>query len=134
MLNMESLQMTPVGIERGGLLAQQIESYDSTNYPGIPTANASGPYDTDTPLVGTTCDSKIEPSTSNVVIPVASNAGFAPGATAIIDSWASSVQETQPIPKVGAATIGGNKPSKRSPVSGSSAETRGFLGWTSAPT
>src|SRR5260370_376515 len=35
---------------------------------------------------------------------------------------------------VGAATTGGIKPSKRSPVSGSSAETRGEAGCTSAPT
>ena len=32
------------------------------------------------------------------------------------------------------ATTGGSRPSKRSPVSGSSAETRGVPAWTSAPT
>ena len=36
--------------------------------------------------------------------------------------------------KHGAATTGGTRPSNRSPVSGSSAETRGEPAWTSAPT
>lgn len=76
-------------------IAQQIESYDSTNYPGIPPANPAGPYDPNTPQAGTTCDATLEPSTAQVVIPVASNAGFVVGATAIIDSWASGIQETQ---------------------------------------
>ena len=38
------------------------------------------------------------------------------------------------IAKVGAETTGGSKPSKRSPVSGSSAEIRGAASCTSAPT
>jgi hypothetical protein len=38
------------------------------------------------------------------------------------------------IANAGAATIGGIKPSKRSPLSGSSAETRGEPGCPSAPT
>ena len=36
--------------------------------------------------------------------------------------------------KAGAATTGGNRPSKRSPVPGNSAETRGAPACTSAPT
>jgi hypothetical protein len=36
--------------------------------------------------------------------------------------------------KHGAATTGGTRPSNRSPLSGSSAETRGLFAWTSTPT
>jgi hypothetical protein len=39
-----------------------------------------------------------------------------------------------PMARAGAATMGGSRPSNRSPISGNSAETRGLLGWTSAPT
>ena len=81
-------------------IAQQIESYDSTNYPGIPAANSSGPYDESTPQIGTTCASVLALSSSPVMIPVASNDQFVAGATAIIDTWDSGVQETQTITDV----------------------------------
>ena len=76
-------------------IAQQIESYDSTNYPGIPAADPSaGPYDDNTPQVSTTSDATLPSTQSNYEIPVADNTGFVVGATAIIDSWASGVQAT----------------------------------------
>jgi hypothetical protein len=85
-------------------IAQQIQDYDSTNYPGIPPANPGGPADQDTPQVGTTCDADLQPSPSPVTIPVGDSTGFVPGATAIIDTWDSGVQETQPITAVPDAT------------------------------
>ena len=87
-------------------IAQQIQDYDSINYPGIPPAdpNGGGPVDDDTPQVGTTCDAVLSASTGNVTIEVADSTGFVAGATAIIDTWDSNVQETQTIVAVPDAT------------------------------
>ncbi len=51
------------GVDPYLTIAQQIADYDNTNYPGIPPANPNGggPIDDDTPQVGTTCDSDIQP-------------------------------------------------------------------------
>jgi len=83
-------------------IAQQIEDYDATNYPGIPPANPNGggPVDDDTPQIGTTCDEDLTPSTATVTIAVADSTGFVTGATAIIDTFESGVQETQTITAV----------------------------------
>ena len=87
-------------------IAQQIQDYDSTNYPGIPPAdpNGGGPIDDGTPQVGTTTVQALQPSTSPVSIAVADSTGFIAGATAIIDTWASGVQETQTIVAVADGT------------------------------
>jgi hypothetical protein len=70
---------------------------------------AAGPIDDDTPQIGTTCASDIQPgltATTPVPIPVASAAGFVVGATAIIDAWNATdntgkpIQETQTITAV----------------------------------
>jgi hypothetical protein len=83
-------------------IAEQIEDYDSTNYPGIPPAdpNGGGPIDDGTPQVGTTIDAVLEPSNSPVTFEVADSTGFIAGATAIIDTWESGVQENQQITSV----------------------------------
>jgi len=83
-------------------IAQQVADYDNTNYPGIPAANpdGGGPIDDNTPQTGTTCDTTLAASSSPVTIVVADSTGFAVGATAIIDSWESGVQETQTITAV----------------------------------
>jgi hypothetical protein len=80
-------------------IAQQIEDYDATNYPGIPPAdpNGGGPIDDGTPQVGTTSTTLLAPSVSPVTIQVADSTGFIVGATAIIDAYESLVQENQPI-------------------------------------
>jgi hypothetical protein len=88
-------------------IAQQIEAYDSTNYPGIPAANpdGGGPIDDNTPQIGTTCATSLAVSNSPVSIAVADSTGFVVGASAIIDNfntaWPASamtqVQETQTI-------------------------------------
>jgi hypothetical protein len=80
-------------------IAQQIQDYDSINYPGIPPANpvGGGPIDDGTPQIGTTCDVVLSPSTSPVTMAIADSTGFVAGATAIIDTWQSGVQENQTI-------------------------------------
>ena len=80
-------------------IAQQIQDYDSINYPGIPPAdpNGGGPVDDGTPQVGTTCDVVLNPSAAPVTIAVADSTGLVAGATAIIDTWESGVQENQTI-------------------------------------
>jgi hypothetical protein len=84
-------------------IAQQIQDYDSINYPGIPPANpdGGGPIDDGTPQVGTTSTAVLAPSTSPVTIQVADSTGFRVGATAIIGTWDPQaqvqVQENQPI-------------------------------------
>jgi hypothetical protein len=87
-------------------IAQQIQDYDSINYPGIPPADpdGGGPIDDGTPQVGTTSAEILNPSTSAVTIAVADSTGFRAGATAIIDTWESGVQETQTITAVPDAT------------------------------
>jgi hypothetical protein len=83
-------------------IAQQIQDYDSINYPGIPPAdpNGGGPIDDGTPQVGATCDAVLAGSLQPVTIPVSDSTGFVAGATAIIDSWESGVQENQTITDV----------------------------------
>jgi hypothetical protein len=85
-------------------IAQQIQAYDSTNYPGIPAADpdGGGPIDDDTPQFGSTCESNIAPSataplTTPVVIPVDDASGFLVGATAIIDNWNAQIDPSTGI-------------------------------------
>jgi hypothetical protein len=80
-------------------IAQQIQDYDSINYPGIPPAdpNGGGPVDDGTRQTGTTCGAVLDPGTSPVTIEVADSTGFVAGTTAIIDTWESGVQENQTI-------------------------------------
>jgi len=88
-------------------IAQEIQAYDSTNYPGIPPANpAGGPLPDDGESVATVSSDKLAPSASPVTITVASSDGFLPGYSAIIDQYGSgsvvggvfaTVQEAQTI-------------------------------------
>ena len=70
-------------------IAQQIQDYDSTNYPVIPPAdpNGGGPFDYGTHQVGTTSDDVLSPSTAPVTITVADRRGFVAGATALIGHY-----------------------------------------------
>ncbi|KAF2117324.1 hypothetical protein BDV96DRAFT_571903 [Lophiotrema nucula] len=85
-------------------IAQQIQDYDNTNYPGIPPANpdGNGPVDDGTPQAGTTSTARIVPGdkATPVTIRVDSSKDFVVGATAVIDSWDSRVQERQVITDV----------------------------------
>jgi hypothetical protein len=82
-------------------IAQQIQDYDNANYPGIPPANPNGTGPTDDGAqVGTTVSVTITPgatATTPVDVTVADSTGFVAGATAIIDTWESGIQETQTI-------------------------------------
>lgn len=87
-------------------IAQEIQDYNNTNYPGIPAANPNGtggPVDQNTPQMGTTCSVDLQPGatpTTPVTIAVADNTGFVVGGTAIIDTWESKAQEAQTITAV----------------------------------
>jgi hypothetical protein len=77
-------------------IANQISAYDDTNYPGIPPANPNGGglVDDGTPQTGATCHTNIEPgptATTPVEIPVDDATGFVVGATLIIDTWDSQI-------------------------------------------
>jgi hypothetical protein len=80
-------------------IAEQIENYDSTNYPGIPPANPPNTSPSDVrSQVGTESQSQVAASVTPVTITVESSAGFLPGYNVVIDTWDSrQVQETQII-------------------------------------
>jgi hypothetical protein len=79
-------------------LAQEIQLYDQTNYPGIPPANpAGGPLPDDAESAATVSNDVLVPSGGQpVTISVKSNVGFAVGNTAIIDSWDSKADPNDP--------------------------------------
>jgi hypothetical protein len=88
-------------------IAQQIEAYDETNYPGIPPANpGGGPLVADGDSVASTSSATLQPSASPVTIEVGSSDGFIVGYTAVIDTWDSkdtngnTLQENQTITAV----------------------------------
>ena len=70
-------------------IAQEVQDYDNTNYPGIPPANpGGGPLPDDGESVASVSGDKLSPSGgAPVTIAVESSAGFHVGYTAIIDSW-----------------------------------------------
>jgi hypothetical protein len=81
-------------------IAQEIQDYDNTNYPGIPPAN---PADQSAGPASTTCSVAIGPSAAATAIPVASSAGFIVGQPATIDTGASS--ETQMVTALATGSI-----------------------------
>lgn len=86
-------------------IAQEIQDYDNTNYPGIPPANPGGaPLPDDDDYVATVSSVSISASPKPINLTVASSAGFIVGYTAVIDSYDSGVQETQTIVAVPDAT------------------------------
>ena len=86
-------------------IAKEIQLYDDTNYPGIPSANpAGGALPDDNASVASGCRQDLAKSAAAVSIPVDSSDGFLVGYTAIIDDYASGVQETQTIVAVPDAT------------------------------
>jgi hypothetical protein len=86
-------------------IAQEIQDYDNTNYPGIPPANPGGaPLPDDDDYVATVANSAVTASAGPVSLNVSSSDGFIVGYTVIIDSYESGVQETQMIVAVPDAT------------------------------
>jgi len=80
-------------------IAQQIEAYDSTNYPGIPPANPAGGVNVGGQHAGTISVSMVFPG-ENVIIMVEDASGFVEGHIAVVDSVESGVQERPRIVKV----------------------------------
>jgi hypothetical protein len=71
-------------------IAQEIQAYDSTNYPGIPPANpGGGPLPDSGAYVASQSSDKLAPSAGPVTLALDSSAGFVVGYTAIIDEYES---------------------------------------------
>ncbi len=70
-------------------IAQEVQDYDETNYPGIPPANpAGGPLPDSGESVASVSRDTLTPSGgAPVTLAVVSSAGFHVGYTAIIDTW-----------------------------------------------
>jgi hypothetical protein len=81
-------------------IAQEIQDYDNTNYPGIPPAN---PADQSAGPTSTTSSAAVGPSAAAVAIPVASSAGFIVGQPVTIDT--DSAFESQVITALGSGSI-----------------------------
>jgi hypothetical protein len=84
-------------------IANEIQDYDDTNYPGIPPANPDAPLN-DADSVATSSNAKVGPSQAAVTIPVASSKDFVVGYTAVIDTYDSGVQESAVIVDIPDAT------------------------------
>jgi hypothetical protein len=84
-------------------IAQEIQDYDNTNYPGIPPANPGIAPD-DGSYAATECTQLLDPAklpATDIPIPVTSSDGFKVGYWAIIDTWdaagyENSGNQTQP--------------------------------------
>jgi hypothetical protein len=76
-------------------IAQEIQDYDNTNYPGIPPANPASPNQ-----VSASSNANIAASPNPVTISVDSSAGFVPGSIVTIETPASNVMESQRITAV----------------------------------
>lgn len=83
-------------------IAQQIQNYDKTNYPGIPPANSNGQTlnTDDIPNAGTTSRTSIRPGatpTTPVTIVVDDSRGFVVGGYAIIDAWDAGISHANSV-------------------------------------
>lgn len=94
----------PPGTSPYMTIAQEIQSYDDTNYPGIPPANPGGPDLASASEAVAACMAALTPSSTQVSIAVDSTAEFLVGAQAIIDTNDSGVREVQTILAVPDAT------------------------------
>ncbi len=94
----------PPGTSPYMTIAQEIQNYDDTNYPGIPPANPGGPSLSSASEAVAGCALALAASVTQVSIQVDSSNGFLAGSTAIIDTNESGVRELQPIVAVPNAT------------------------------
>lgn len=78
-------------------IAQEIQAYDNTNYPGIAPANPGATPIEPTDMATTICSAKVATSVSPVTIVVEDSSGFAVGSYATIDTIESGVQEVTSI-------------------------------------
>jgi hypothetical protein len=81
-------------------IAQEIQAYDNTNYPGIAPANPGATPIEPTDMATTICSTKVAASVSPVTIAVDDSSGFAIGSYATIDTIESGVQEVTSISDV----------------------------------
>jgi hypothetical protein len=80
-------------------IAQEIQAYDDTNYPGIPPANPASDPTLNQNSVATTSSAKVAASGGAVTIPVASSTGFAVGASVVIDAYVYSPNDPSKNPQ-----------------------------------
>jgi hypothetical protein len=86
-------------------IAQEIQDYDTTNYPGIPPANpAGGTAPNLDNSVGAVSKAKVAASVTPVTIAVDSSTGFTVGNSVVIDTFESKIQESQVVTAVPDAT------------------------------
>jgi hypothetical protein len=81
-------------------IAQEIQDYDNTYYPGIPPANPNSSTAGLTDSAVTASSTKVGPSATPISITVNSSTGFAVGAQVLIDTVASGLQEAKKITAV----------------------------------
>jgi hypothetical protein len=96
--------MLPAGSNPYMTIAQEIQNYDDTNYPGIPPANPGGPALNDAQQVVAACSTKVSATGSAVLLAVDNSDGFLAGATVSIDTAESGLQESQRVTAVPDAT------------------------------
>lgn len=85
-------------------IAQEIEAYNETNYPGIPPANPDAVPVNSQDAAVTASSSKVDASTSPVTLTVDTTDGFQTGMTVTIDTYDSDVQEAETISAIPDAT------------------------------
>lgn len=78
-------------------IAQEIQAYNETNYPGIPPANPDAVPVNAQDAASTACSSSAAASASPVALTVDSTDGFQVGMTVTVDTYDSSVQEAETI-------------------------------------
>jgi hypothetical protein len=81
-------------------IAQQIQAYDDTNYPGIAPANPGAVPVEPVDMAAAASSQKIAASTAPVTVTVDAAANFLVGAQVTIDTFDSGVQEVQVIKAV----------------------------------
>jgi hypothetical protein len=81
-------------------IAQEIEAYDDTNYPGIPPANPGAAPVEPVDAASAVSSSTVGPSAAALAIPVDSTTNFVVGAKVTIDTLESGVQELQTVQAV----------------------------------
>ena len=85
-------------------IAQEVQAYNDTNYPGIPPANPDASPVSPQDAATTASSSKVAASTIPVTLAVDTTNGFQVGMTVTIDTYDSNNQEAQVITAIPDAT------------------------------
>jgi hypothetical protein len=86
-------------------VAQEIQAYDDTNYPGIPPANPGAAPVEPVDMAAGACKTAVAASSNPVAIPLDSTTNFLVGAKVTIDTLESGIQELQTIVAVDGNSI-----------------------------